>query len=63
MPTAPQEQPFAFRGCLAEKHDANYIFQFVDKAIRNTCPENVVQIVTDKYIKHGGPKYYANEEA
>ena len=31
----------------AEKHDANYIFQFVDKAIRDVGSENVVQIVTD----------------
>jgi len=31
----------------AEKHDANYIFQFVDKAIRDVGPENVIQIVTD----------------
>ena len=30
----------------AEKHDANYIFQFVDKAIKDVGP-NVIQIVTD----------------
>ena len=31
----------------AKKHNANYIFQFVDKAIRDVGPENVVQIMTD----------------
>ena len=31
----------------AEKYNANYIFQFVDKIIRDAGTENMVQIVTD----------------
>ena len=31
----------------AEKHDGNYIYQFVDNAIKEIGPENVVQIITD----------------
>lgn len=31
----------------AEKHDGNYIYHFVDDAIKEIGPDNVVQIVTD----------------
>jgi len=30
-----------------EKHDANYIFKFVDKAIKDAETENVVQVDID----------------
>ena len=30
-----------------EKDDVNYMFPFVDKAIKDTGPENMVQIVTE----------------